>query len=90
MAGKTLILGIGNSLLADEGCGIHMLDYLRRHHPELDNVTLLDGGTLSFTLLPYIESTDNLIVVDAAELDAAPGTVNTFCGQEMDLFAGKR
>jgi hydrogenase maturation protease len=46
MAGKTLILGIGNSLLADEGCGIHMLDYLRRHHPELDNVTLLDGGTL--------------------------------------------
>ena len=89
MAGKTLILGIGNSLLADEGCGIHMLDYLRRHHPDLDKVTLLDGGTLSFTLLPYIESTDNLIVVDAAELDAAPGTVNTFCGQEMDLFAGK-
>lgn len=89
MTAKTLILGIGNTLLADEGTGIHMLDYLRRHHPGLDEVTLLDGGTLSFTLLPYIESTDNLIVVDAAELDAAPGTVKTFCGPEMDRFAGK-
>ena len=89
MAKKTLIVGIGNNLLTDEGAGIHMLDYLRRHHPDLENVTYLDGGTLSFTLLPYMESTENLIVVDAAELDAAPGTVNTFCGRDMDRFASK-
>jgi len=89
MTGKTLILGIGNTLLADEGTGIHLLEYLQDHHPDLPNVTLLDGGTLSFTLLPYIESTDNLIVVDAAALDAAPGTVSLFCGQDMDRFACK-
>ena len=85
---NTLILGIGNTLLADEGTGVHMLDYLRRHHPELA-VTYLDGGTLSFTLAPYIEEADQLIVIDAAELESAPGTVAVFCGQEMDRFAGK-
>jgi len=85
----TLVLGIGNTLLADEGTGIHMLDYLRRHHPELGAVTCLDGGTLSFTLAPFIEEADQLIVIDAAELDAPPGTVVVFCGQDMDRFAGK-
>ena len=89
MANNTLILGIGNTLLSDEGTGIHMLDYLCRHYPELPDVTCLDGGTLSFTLAPYIEEADNLIVIDAAELDAEPGTIELFSGEAMDRFAGK-
>lgn len=89
MTAKTLILGIGNSLLADEGAGIHMLQFLRNHYPDLPDTTLLDGGTLSFTLAPWIEDADNLIVVDAAELQAEPGTVSVFCGQDMDRFAGR-
>ena len=86
---NTLILGIGNTLLSDEGIGVHMLDYLRRHHPELSGAQFLDGGTLSFTLAPYIESAEHLIVIDAAELMAPPGTVQVFAGEEMDRFAGR-
>jgi hydrogenase maturation protease len=86
---NTLILGIGNTLLADEGSGIHMLDYLQRHYPGRPDVEYLDGGTLSFTLAPWIEEADNLIVIDAAELDAPPGTVEVFAGEDMDRFAGK-
>ena len=89
LSNNTLILGIGNTLLADEGTGVHMLDYMRRHYPDLTGVEYLDGGTLSFTLAPWIEEADNLIVIDAAELDAPPGTVEVFSGQEMDRFAGK-
>ena len=89
LSNNTLILGIGNTLLADEGTGIHMLDYMCRHYPDLTRVEYLDGGTLSFTLAPWIEEADNLIVIDAAELDAPPGTVEVFNGQEMDRFAGK-
>jgi hydrogenase maturation protease len=82
----TLILGIGNTLLADEGLGIHLLDHLRNQYPELPGVTYLDGGTLSFTLAPQIESCQNLIVLDAAQLQAAPGTIRLFQGEEMDHF----
>ena len=89
MAGKTLVLGIGNTLLSDEGVGVHMLAWLQRHYPALTAIDYLDGGTLSFTLAPYIEEADNLIVIDAAELHAAPGTVQVFAGSEMDRFAGK-
>jgi hydrogenase maturation protease len=82
----TLILGIGNTLLADEGLGIHLLDHLRNQHPELPGVTYLDGGTLSFTLAPQIEACQNLIVLDAAQLQSPPGTIRLLLDEEMDRF----
>jgi hydrogenase maturation protease len=85
---NTLILGIGNTLLSDEGAGIHALNLLQSRHPDLQNVTFIDGGTLSFTLATYIEECDNLIVFDAAELKAPPGTVSTMAGAKMDTFLG--
>jgi hydrogenase maturation protease len=84
----TLVLAIGNTLLSDEGIGIHVLDYLRAHHPPPAGVEYLDGGTLSFTLAASIEEADNLIVVDAARLGAAPGSVKQFVDAEMDHFLG--
>jgi hydrogenase maturation protease len=85
---STLILGIGNTLLADEGLGIHLLDYLRERYPSLPGVTYLDGGTLSFTLAPQIEDCDNLVVLDAAQLQSEPGTITLLEGAEMDEFIG--
>jgi hydrogenase maturation protease len=83
---KTLVLGIGNILLTDEGIGIHVLQALE---PELANwpdVTLLDGGTLSFTLAGPIEDADALIVVDAANIKTKPGEWALLEGDEMDAF----
>jgi len=85
---QTLILGIGNTLLTDEGLGIHLLDYLREHHADLPGVSYLDGGTLSFTLAPDIEDCENLIILDAAQFNEAPGTVKLLVGAEMDHFVG--
>jgi hydrogenase maturation protease len=86
---STLILGIGNTLLADEGLGLHLLDYLRQRHCDLPGVTWLDGGTLSFALAPMIEDCDNLIVLDAAQLQLSPGAICLLEGEEMDAFLGQ-
>jgi len=88
MAAGTLVLGVGNILLTDEGIGIHVIHYLNRHHPSLPDVSYLDGGTLSYTLAGPIEDAANLIVIDAAELHAAPATIRTFIGADMDRFLG--
>lgn len=85
---KTLVLGIGNTLLTDEGAGVHALEALRAVHPEQENVTYLDGGTLSFTLAGEVEQADNLIVIDAAQLKREPGTVACMTNQDMDDFLG--
>ena len=85
---KTLVLGIGNTLLTDEGAGIHVLQHLQQIHPETDDVTYLDGGTLSFTLAEAVEDADNLIVLDAAQLNDRPGTVDCMVNDDMDRFLG--
>lgn len=85
---NTLILGIGNNLLTDEGAGIHALNLLQTTYPDFPNITFIDGGTLSFTLAVYIEECANLIVLDAAELKSPPGTVKTMVGSDMDAFLG--
>ncbi len=94
---ETLILGIGNTLLTDEGAGIHALNHLESVVPNIwpdsssantPNLTFIDGGTLSFTLAVWIEDCTNLIVFDATELHQTPGTVNIFVGAAMDDFLG--
>jgi len=85
---RTLVLGIGNTLLSDEGLGIHLLHYLQAQNPTHPGVTWLDGGTLSFTLAPDIEDHENLIVLDAAQLNEPPGTVKLLEGSAMDRFIG--
>ncbi len=85
----TLILGVGNTLLTDEGAGIHALNHLELLYPDSPYLTFLDGGTLSFTLAAYIEECNNLIVFDAAELNQPAGSVRAFVGAEMDEFLGR-
>jgi hydrogenase maturation protease len=83
---KTLVLGIGNTLLTDEGIGIHVLQALAPELSDWPDVTLLDGGTLSFTLAGPIEDADALIVVDAANIKSKPGEWTLLQGEEMDAF----
>lgn len=85
---NTLVLGIGNTLLSDEGAGIHVLEALRERYPEPADTTYLDGGTLSFTLAGEVEKADNLIVIDAAQLQREPGSINCLTNEDMDAFLG--
>lgn len=81
----TLVVGIGNNLLGDDGAGIHAIERLRaKNLPK--HVELVDGGTLSFALLEKVENAAYLIIVDAAELDSEAGTVQVFKDAEMDQF----
>ena len=86
MKTKTLVLGIGNTLLTDEGIGVHVLQALESELGHLPDVTLLDDGTLSFTLAGPIEEADALIVVDAANIKSQPGGWTLLKGEEMDAF----
>jgi hydrogenase maturation protease len=71
----TLVLGIGNLLMGDEGVGVHALRAFARD-PWPESVTLLDGGTGGFHLLEYLSDYPRIVMVDAT-MDGAPaGTVS--------------
>jgi len=71
---KTLILGIGNLLLTDEGVGCHAARALQMEELPAD-VTVFEAGTDFLSALPEIEQAERIIIVDAMQGDEAPGTV---------------
>lgn len=83
---RVLVLGVGNPLMSDDGVGQRLLAALAAILPALDGVEYLDAGTLGFMLLPRIEQCDALLALDAASLDAAPGTVRVFEAEAFDAF----
>ena len=73
--GKTLVLGVGNLLMADEGVGIWTIMQLQEEYELPAEVEVLDGGTLGMDLLYYLEGVRNLLIIDAVETGEEPGTI---------------
>ena len=69
MNNNTLVLGIGNILLNDEGAGIHIVNRLEKEG--YSGADLMDGGTGGFHLLGFIQSYKYVIIADAS-LDQYP------------------
>jgi hydrogenase maturation protease len=69
-----LVLGLGNILLRDEGVGVRVLDVLRDMRLPVD-VELMDGATAGLDLLDAVADRRKVVVIDAIDSDAAPGTV---------------
>jgi hydrogenase maturation protease len=72
---KTLVLGLGNVLMGDEGIGVYAVRALEQH-PLPANVECLDGGTGGFTLLEPLETADRIVIIDAANDGNPIGTVS--------------
>ena len=70
---KTLVLGIGNILLRDEGVGIHIIKGLEEEG--YNKADLMDGGTGGFHLLGFIQSYEIVIIIDASLDDFPAGNV---------------
>lgn len=80
------MLGLGNILLGDEGVGVRVVERLEALYDFPDGTQVLDGGTLALDLLPYVEDTDRLVVIDAADMGAEPGTVVRIVDEEVPTF----
>ncbi len=71
---KTLVLGLGNVIMGDEGVGVHVVRALEKQALP-DGVECLDGGTGGFILLEPLQNADRIILIDAAADGNPPGTV---------------
>jgi len=71
---KTLVMGIGNILLADEGIGPKAVEILEAKGYG-SQVDLIDGGTGGFHLLGDLEGYQNLILIDATLDQNPPGHI---------------
>jgi hydrogenase maturation protease len=73
-ADKTLILGLGNIIMGDEGVGVHVVRAIEKH-PLPEGVECLDGGTGGFVLLEPLQNAGRILLIDACADGNPPGTV---------------
>ena len=90
MTATTLLLGIGNLVLTDDGFGVHVARRLLALPALPAGARALDGGTLGLAISHELAAADRLVVFDAASLQAPPGTLCTLVDQEMDAFLRSR
>jgi hydrogenase maturation protease len=83
---KTLVLGIGNLLLSDDGVGVHAIRRLQNETQLPTNVELMDGGTLGLSLLGHLEGVSHLLVVDAVEMDRPAGTLIRLADEQVPAY----
>jgi hydrogenase maturation protease len=68
-----LIVGLGNSLLQDDGVGVHAARLLKTDPPP--GADVIEGGTDLMSLVPYLERYPQVLALDAMDAGGRPGTL---------------
>ncbi|HXY59298.1 MAG TPA: HyaD/HybD family hydrogenase maturation endopeptidase [Methylocystis sp.] len=89
-APRTLVLGIGNILWADEGFGVRAVEAFHSRFETDESVTVLDGGTQGLYLVHFVEACEQLIVFDAIDYGLAPGELHVVRDGEVPRFTGAK
>ncbi|MFQ6050827.1 MAG: hydrogenase maturation protease [Candidatus Hydrothermarchaeota archaeon] len=80
---KTLILGIGNPLLRDDGVGIHVIRKMRELNLP-DNIYVSEASVAGLDLLDFIIDYQRVIIVDAIKTEEGePGEIYRLKPQEL-------
>jgi hydrogenase maturation protease len=81
----TVVIGLGNPLMGDDGAGLVALELLREEWT-LDGVELVDGGTWGMSLLPTLEDADRVIFVDAILAGGTAGEVAVLERERLPIY----
>lgn len=83
---QTIVIGVGNLLMADEGIGVRVVQRLVEQYHIPEGVQILDGGTLGLDLLYYLEGCENLLLIDAVSSELEPGGLLCLRDEEVPAF----
>jgi hydrogenase maturation protease len=85
---KTVIVGIGNLIHADDGFGVHALERLQADPRVPANVTFIDGGTKGIELLSYVADSTHLLLLDGIDVGEPPGTLIRMANEDLRGLPG--
>jgi hydrogenase maturation protease len=75
-AGRTLVMGIGNVLMKDEGVGCRIAGELVARYEFPESCEVIDSGTMGMSVLHLFKEYEFILVIDAMDgTGHPPGTV---------------
>jgi hydrogenase maturation protease len=81
---RVCIIGIGNTLMGDDGVGVRVAEELSSRDLGAD-VCVVSGGTDGMALSRYFLESDAVVVVDAIAAEDAPGSVFRFTPDDAGI-----
>lgn len=79
---RLLVLGVGNTLLMDEGIGVHAANALRDEQWP-DTVDFIDGGTFTQDIFYLFQGYKELLILDVVRAGHTPGTIYRLTEDEL-------
>jgi len=73
---KTLVVGLGNPILGDDGIGWKVAEEIGKQLPENDHVDIECLSLGGIGLMEHLVGYDQAIIVDAFEMDAPVGSIS--------------
>lgn len=86
---KTILIGLGNILLRDEGVGVHAVNAVKERFEVPPELEILDGGTAGLDLLPFFEGRDRVLLVDAVDFGKEAGFIGELANEAIPARFGK-
>jgi len=83
LAKEIVIIGVGNTLMRDEGVGVRVIERLRTRQKLPANVEVLDCGMTGIAVVHAIAGRRQAIFVDCAQMGNEPGTIKRFTPAEV-------
>lgn len=67
----------------DEGLGAYLVKYMEKNYEPHSKLSIVEGGTLGFTLMTYYQEYDKIIVVGTGSKEGGVGTISSENAQEV-------
>ncbi|MBN1796180.1 MAG: hydrogenase maturation protease [Sedimentisphaerales bacterium] len=83
MKKETVVVGLGNVLMADEGIGCAVVEHFSKQAGKYPNVEFTDIGTGGMALLHLIAGRKKAILIDCAKMGTRPGTLKRFTPEDV-------
>jgi len=80
---KIALIGIGNIMFHDEGMGAYLVKYIEENYEIPQNLTVIEGGTLGFSLMTYYQEYDKIIVVGTGSKEGPVGSISSESAEEV-------
>jgi hydrogenase maturation protease len=81
----TVIIGIGNILLQDDGVGVHVIEQLEKENLP-STIELVDGGTSTLDTLGFFLDHKKVIVIDCLRAGLEPGTIYKIKPEDIENY----
>jgi len=83
-----IVIGLGNTLMSDEGAGVRVVQRLLDFACRFPLVDFVDAGTGGMSILHLITGKDKAIFIDCARMGEKPGVIRKFTPQEIKSTKG--